>query len=133
MSRDEIMQLRAGIDAYRVVTGIREYDQSALDFASNGLRRALAEVERLRAEITNAKAFVYNITPGTSATTIEVDQKDTLDEQIESLRVRQKAAVERLRAGLRLCIGQHTGRVWSTVPDADVDSYVIAAEAAGGK
>jgi hypothetical protein len=91
------------------------------------------ENELLRAAITNAKAFVYNITPGTSATTIEVDQKDTLDEQIESLRVRQKAAVERLRAGLRLCIGQHTGRVWSTVPDADVDSYVIAAEAAGGK
>ena len=56
------------------------------------------EAARLRGEIANAKAFVYNITPGTSATTIEVDQKDTLDEQIESLRVRQKAEVEKLRA-----------------------------------
>ena len=55
-----------------------------------------------------------------------VTRHKILEHKVE--RLRDEAA--RLRAGLRLCIGQHTGRVWTTVPDADVDSYVEAAEAA---
>jgi hypothetical protein len=47
----------------------------------------------LRWEISNAHAFIYNI--GQART--DDDMKDSLDEQIEWLRVRQETEVERLR------------------------------------
>ncbi len=60
MTDTEIFDLRAGVEAYRLVTGDRVLDQAALEFANNGLRRALGEVERLRGERDTLKAACRN-------------------------------------------------------------------------
>lgn len=83
------------------------------------------EIKRLKAEIDNAKAFVFNITvPRT-----EDDLKDTLDEQIELLRERHQAEVERLRYERDLlALNRDSGRVVATI---DPEGQVVSVDLEG--